>query len=39
MQREGKVGSITPRTGRIDSDYAAAPHDRYGSDDLYRMDL
>ena len=28
-----------PRTGRLDSEPAAAPHDRHGSDDLYRVDL
>ena len=28
-----------PRTGRLDPDDAAAPQDRHGSDDLYRVDL
>src|SRR5271155_3395039 len=28
-----------PRTGRLDSEHAAAPYDRHGSDDLYRVDL
>src|ERR1700756_1267325 len=27
------------RTGRLDSDHAAAAHDRDGSDDLHRVDL
>jgi len=29
----------SPRTGRVDWDYAAAPHDRHGSNDLHRVDL
>ena len=39
VQPRGQDRINAPRTGRMDSDYAAAPHDRDGSDDLYRLDL
>ena len=37
VQQEDRIDSSG--TGLLDSDDAAAAHDRHGSDDLHRMDL
>ena len=39
VHQEGKIGSTRRELDGWIRNIAAAPHDRHGSDDLYRVDL